>query len=96
VPRGYEISAQAEDDLLEIWRYIARDSDKTADRFLDRLNGKFVALARNPHTGRARPDLRPDLRSFPYGAYLILYRIVGDGAEIVRVVHAARNLDDLI
>jgi len=24
--------------------------------------------------GRARPELRSDLRSFPYGAYLILYR----------------------
>jgi toxin ParE1/3/4 len=46
--------------------------------------------------GRARPELRPDLRSFPYGAYLILYRAIDDGAEIVRVVHAARNLDDLV
>ena len=96
MPRAYQLSAQAEEDLLEIWRYIARDSDKTADRFLDRLNGKFVALARTPHTGRARSDLRPDLRSFPYGSYIILYRIVGNGIEIVRVVHAARNLDDLI
>jgi plasmid stabilization system protein ParE len=37
-----------------------------------------------------RSDL-PSLRS-----YLVLYRIVGDGVEIVRVVHAARNLDDLV
>ena len=29
-------------------------------------------------------------------AYLILYRIVDGGVEIVRVVHAARNLDDLV
>lgn len=96
MPRPYEISAQAEDDLLEIWDYIARDSDRTADRFLDRLHEKFGALARNPHTGRARPELRADLRSFPYGAYLILYRMIDDGVEIVRVVHAARNLDDLV
>jgi toxin ParE1/3/4 len=40
--------------------------------------------------------LRSDLRSFPFGAYLILYRIVDDGVEIVRVVHSARNLDDLV
>jgi toxin ParE1/3/4 len=46
--------------------------------------------------GRARPELRPDLRSFPYGSYLILYRVINDGVEIVRVVHAARNLDDLV
>jgi toxin ParE1/3/4 len=53
-------------------------------------------VGRNPNIGRARPELRPDLRSFPYGGYLILYRAVADGVEIVRVVHAARNLDDLI
>jgi toxin ParE1/3/4 len=46
--------------------------------------------------GRARPELRPDLRSFPCGAYLILYRAVDDGVEIVRVVHGARNLEDLV
>jgi toxin ParE1/3/4 len=46
--------------------------------------------------GRARPELREDLRSFPYSAYLVLYRVIDDGVEIVRVVHAARNLDDLV
>ena len=46
--------------------------------------------------GRARPELRADLRSLPFGAYLILYRVVEDGVEIIRVVHAARNLDDLV
>ena len=46
--------------------------------------------------GRARPEIRADLRSFPYGAYLILFRALEDGVEIVRVVHAARNLDDLV
>jgi hypothetical protein len=42
--------------------------------------------------GRARPELRSDLRSFPFGAYPILYRAIDDGVEIVRVVHGARNL----
>src|SRR5262245_20396589 len=36
-------------------------------------------MGRNPMTGRARPELLLDLRSFPYGAYLILYRIADDG-----------------
>jgi toxin ParE1/3/4 len=96
VPHAYQFTAEAEDDLLERWRYIARDSDTTADRYLDRLHDRFASLARNPRIGRARPDLRRDLRSFPYGAYLILYRIIDGGVEIVHVVHAARNLDDLV
>jgi toxin ParE1/3/4 len=92
----YRLSPQAETDLEEIGDYIAQDSPANARRFIEQLTQKFVVLARSPRIGRARPELKPDLRSFPYGAYLILYRIIEDGVEIVRVVHSARNLDDLV
>lgn len=92
----YRLSPQAASDLEEIADYIAEDSPGNAKRFIERLTLKFVALGRSPRSGRARPELRPDLRSFPYGAYLILYRLIDEGVEIVRVVHAARNLDDLV
>ena len=86
----------AEQDLIEIFDYIARDNEKIAESFVRRLNQKCEVLARAPNIGRARPDIRADLRSFPVGAYLILFRAIDDGVEIVRVVHAARNLDDLV
>jgi toxin ParE1/3/4 len=92
----YRLSPQAKSELEAIGDYIAEDSPANAERFIDRLTEKFFALGRNPRIGRARPELRSDLRSFPYGAYLILYRIIDGGVEIVRVVHAARNLDDLV
>jgi toxin ParE1/3/4 len=92
---SYQLSPWAESDLEEIADYIADDSPANARRFIERLTLKLEALGRHPMMGRARPKLRSDLRSFPYGAYLILYRIVYDGVEIVRVVHAARNFDDL-
>jgi len=92
----YRLSPQAKSDIEAIGDYIAEDSPGNARRFIERLTQKFVALGRNPTIGRARPELRPDLRSFPYGAYLILYRAIDDGVEIVRVVHAARNLEDLV
>ena len=86
---------QAEQDLIEIYQHISRDNPPAAEKLVRTVNSKCELLARSPMIGRARPELRSDLRSFPYGAYLILYRIVEDGVEIVRVVHAARNLDDL-
>lgn len=92
----YRLSPQAELELEAIGDHIAEDSPGNARRFIERLTLKFVALGHNPMIGRARPQLRADLRSFPYGAYLILYRVIDDGVEIVRVVHAARNLDDLV
>ncbi len=92
----YRLSPQAKLDLEDIADHIAEDSPTHARQFIERLTPKFAALGRHPMTGRARPELRADLRSFPFGAYLILYRAVGDGVEIIRVVHAARNLDDLV
>jgi len=86
----------AEQDLIEIYAHISGDNPTAAEKLVRSINGKCESLARNPMIGRARPELREDLRSFPYGAYLILYRPIDDGVEIVRVVHAARNLDDLI
>lgn len=87
---------QAEQDLIEIFRYISRDNPPAAEKLVRAVNSKCELLARSPMIGRARPELRSDLRSFPYEAYLILYRIIDGGVEIVRVVHAARNLDDLV
>jgi toxin ParE1/3/4 len=87
---------QAEQDLIEIYLHISGDNPAAAEKMVRGVNAKCEMLAHHPRIGRARPELRPDLRSFPYGAYLILYRVINDGVEVVRVVHAARNLDDLV
>ncbi|MCF7971817.1 MAG: type II toxin-antitoxin system RelE/ParE family toxin [Methylococcaceae bacterium] len=85
-------TAQAEEDLIEIWIYIAQDSPASADRVLNNIEERFDALADNPLMGRLRPDIAPELRYFTVGKYLILYRAVPDGVQIVRVIHGARDL----
>ena len=87
------IRPRAEIDLAEIWDFIAEDSPARADAFLDRLDQGFHDLAGNPHMGRARDELSPKLRSFPFGRYVIFYLALPDGIEIVRVLHGARDLD---
>ncbi len=89
-------TAQAEDDLLDIWLYIAQDKPNAADQFLDELEAKFLLLAEQPQLGPARPDIAPGLRYFPVRSYLILYREITEGVEIVRVVHGARRLLNLL
>lgn len=86
---------RARQDLVEIWSYVARDDIQVADRLLDRLDGSCARLAENPETGAARDDIRPGLRHAVVGQYLILYRIVEGGVEIVRVVHGRRDLFNL-
>jgi len=42
--------------------------------------------------GRKVEELAPNLRSFPIGSYLIFYRPVEDGIELIRVLHGARDI----
>jgi toxin ParE1/3/4 len=96
---SYRRSPQAEADLDTIWRYIAGQSSsyEVADRLIDSILDRFLLLASHPYLGRARDeDLRPGIRSFPTGNYLILYRIQDDRVVILRVVHGNRNLQTLL
>jgi toxin ParE1/3/4 len=50
-------TAQAEEDLIEIWSHIALDSIRAADRLLDQLDEKSHMLADNPRLGMERADI---------------------------------------
>lgn len=89
-------TARAEQDLIEIWLYIATENPNAADKLLDQLDTVCTRLAANPLSGPARPDFAPDLRYSLAGSYLVLYRQIADGIEIVRVLHGARHIPDLL
>jgi len=86
---------RADLDLEEIWFFIPQDDPAAADRWLDTLEEKIALLADNPLMGPSRPDIARELRYHPVGSHLLLYRVIRDGIEIVRVVHGARHLLDL-
>jgi toxin ParE1/3/4 len=62
---------------------------------LDAFMAQARLVATQPHIGRARPELAPELRSVPEGRYVMFYRPLPDGVEIVRVLHGARDLDSV-
>ncbi len=88
-------SPLAAEDLIEIWAWIAVDDPSAADRMLDLIEAKLRLLAANPALGPARPDIAPELRLFPIRRYVVLYRALPDGIEVVRVVHGTRDLPAL-
>jgi toxin ParE1/3/4 len=92
----YRVSDTARSDLEEIWAYIAEDNVEAADRFIGVIISRFPKLAAMPEMGRLRRELRPHLRSFPVGRYLIFYRPMVNCVEIVRVLHGARDLPPLL
>ncbi|MGH6836600.1 MAG: type II toxin-antitoxin system RelE/ParE family toxin [Methylocella sp.] len=89
-------TARAEEDVIDIWTYIALDNEQAADRVLDALERKTRLLASTQNIGRERFDIAAGVRSVVSGSYLILYRILGDEVEVVRYVHVRRQLKSLL
>lgn len=89
----------ARDDLAEIANFIAVGAGSdTAARFTDQIIAKCEQLAALPGLlGRARPELRADIRSTPFKGYLIFMRYLPsetdrDILEIVNVLEGHRDL----
>ena len=95
----HRVAPQAESDLDDIFDYVARESGGTeiADRLIDSITGRFLLLARHPHIGRSRDDeLRPGLRSFAVGEYVIIYRVQNSDVLILRVLQGRRDIAGLL
>lgn len=86
------ISDDARFDLDGIWSNIAADNVKAADRLIDSVLAQCRRLSIHPHLGRLRYELRPGLRSWAVGNYVIFYAVTDDLLEIIRVLHGARDL----
>ena len=89
---------KARQDLVEIFRYYAREAGlRVAQRFFAQVEATLTRLAGMPgmgtHYDLDHPALA-DLRFFPvsrFRMYLVFYRTVPGGMEIVRVLHGARH-----
>ena len=89
----YVLNVDAEQDLNEIWEYIADDSIDAADRWIAKLFDAFESLAQSPGIGHKREDQTAlPVLFWPVGAYLILYRVQAEWIEIVAVTQGARDI----
>jgi toxin ParE1/3/4 len=96
---AHRIAPEAEVELDDIWYYIAKESGSTeiADRVIDSITERLFLLARFPHIGRRRDeDLRPGLRSFVAGEYVIIYRVADEDVLILHVIRGSRDLRALL
>jgi toxin ParE1/3/4 len=89
-------SARAEADLLDIWHRIAPNDPEAAEKLLRRIDAVCQELVLHPELGARREDVVAGLRLFPVGRYLILYRRSGPDIEVLRVLHGARQWQDLL
>lgn len=88
----FRFAAPATADVESIGDHIAKDNLHAAEQFIEKITGRCRALADRPLMARQRDELLPGLRSFPVGKYLIFFRLVPGGIEIIRVIHGARDI----
>ena len=92
--RRYTLAPEAARDLVEIWRYLRRESgQETAGRVESVIRSKFAYLAEFPRAGHWRRDLTSaDVRFFAVYSYLIVYRPESKPLEIVSILHGSRDV----
>ena len=83
---------RAKQDLLDIWLWIARDSATVADTVLDRIEQRAAKLSQHREIGMARPEIGEGARGLVIERWVVLYRLVDGGVQIVRIVDGARDL----
>ena len=91
----YLISPAASQDLDEISDHFLRRNIDAGEQFVNRFEQKCQNLVKFPNMGRSYAEIEPTLRGVPLDGYVILYRVIDEGVEIVRVVSGYRNLESL-
>jgi toxin ParE1/3/4 len=93
----------ARNDLVEIfYYYISKGTIPTARRFLTQAEATFQRLAGMPALGtRYEPDepVYAGVRFFPvsrFRVYLVFYRPIAGGIEVLRVLHGARDIHGIL
>jgi antitoxin ParD1/3/4/toxin ParE1/3/4 len=93
----YDVSAEAQNDLFEIWRRIAHDSVELTNRIESEFYELFASLGRMPGQGHTRKDLtkRPVL-FFPLYSFLVVYQPDVKPIRIMAVLRGRRNVKRIL
>lgn len=86
---------EAYEDLVRQTLFIADASGSRAiaEAFATRIQERCRRLAGHAfRLGRARPEIRGDLRSVVQDGHIILFRYIADTLEIVAIVEGHRDL----
>ena len=85
-------TVRARRDLIDLWLLVRKADPAAADRLLQRIEARIEILRRFPEAGQRRRGIAPDARVLIEPPYLILYRLIPEGVQIVRVLHGARRI----
>ena len=98
MPRNYKvnISRSAQNDLEQVFFYIAEDSIKNAQKFILDLEKKIYSLDASPERFALIPEnifFGTGYRHLTHKKYRVIYKIDNDFIFILRVIHGTKLLD---
>ena len=86
--RVYVFSKEAENDLVEIYRYgFINYGENKADLYIETLKEKCQFLADVPNLCPDRDEFNPPVKIHHHRKHLIIYVIENDDILIVRLLH---------
>ena len=93
------LSPAAERDILEIVAWIASENPVAAEGFRMALDKLAAIIGGHPRIGASKPHLAsPPIRFLPIRGYpyVVVYTPARDPPLIVRVLHGARDLPEIL
>ena len=89
-------SKLASNDLFEYSELIARDKPIAAYEWVEKIESVCTTLATHPEMGQTRISKNHGpCRSFTSGKYVIFFRAIESGVEIIRIVRGGLDLDNV-
>ena len=82
------LSPAAQADIDDIWDYTADNwSIEQADRYVLQIREACASISPRAKEGRSMDDIRMGYRKLPIGSHFIIFRLVDDVVEIIRILH---------
>ena len=86
-------SAQAEQDLTDIWIYTAEEWNLAqADIYIEELVAGIERPSTHPELGYSREDIQAGYRSLNVSQHIAFYTVTEEEVLIVRVLHKSVDL----
>lgn len=91
---------EAEDQLLELYRYIAgRSTPETASRYTGAIVEHCAGMRNFPHRGTLRDEIRPGLRTTHFRGNAVIAFVVDEprlSVTIIGIFYGGRNYEELL
>jgi toxin ParE1/3/4 len=88
------LTEPARRDLVSAAKYVAEKahSPEAASRFLEAIDERLAVYGRQPKLAEVYLDAKRDCRRFSVGSYVVFYRELHPGIEVLRVLHGSRDI----